>query len=1088
MAHRFLSNCASNVSAGSGARDEKIRVSIRKFQKPKGEIMKRKIALLLAVIMAFSMIPMSVFGARAGSILDIRPTPPYSVVSYTFRLDAEALSRWQTGTESAGLQFTARGGADAWSAGFVAPYNVTTSEFRRLRDWANDPLPNDRQLNPVIFTVTAGPNFMVDGDGSSGAVAPILQRIEETMNGIQPGGTSNQWFTVDGVDASPSQLLDNTFGRAHRRLTVAFPPISERLTGWLHITMADDDLSWVTTTVADEEQTDANAVWIANGLFVATEEAEVEVRLVSGVGRETVLLPFNTVSAGASDGVSITSPVVPMGHVAALPGIRIEELRPQGAMTLPVISSIRPNHDNYYVRLVAPRGYVWETGTLTGIAPQTLRAEFNSDVFVGGDVVFTGSSITAGASFRHFENPSTSRDELILTIPHRVRRTDVAASNTRGRITIRGLTIIPVRGTTAGDVAVDVYFGRDRGSSTFLGETVDTIGHMNTSMQEPGRIVPGTNEAHLNAPKGNAPFTATPFWRENFWAESWRNRGLVVANHDTDAALIVTGPATVPSLVSGELSVKGNWEGELEDRVFVPENSGTNARWVNAAEHTIRIEEVMSGNMLRGIDRFEIVPVNDGVKIVDAQVRVGYASDRTSDRTGNVGRGYAWTNVLTDTARFLTGLSTFDGGNSLQFAPRTLDLAGTPAGQERLSGVNRSLDIRMLYSIQAGYEGKHGSDVEFEVFRNGVSIGTVKVATVTDKIIVETIGTPTQIVRNALDLLALTPVSGFKITETAVGNLEFGDVLYFSLAATQDGRPIEISNDMVLHLGAPTIDDESDMAVRRLGAQAGQELSRGRTIAYEIRRESTGTPGVITFPEAYVVGSVRPGIDWHVVVSGPNIAINNVMYADSNIAVVEAYGIPEVDYSGQGANRTAVTSTDQRRARFYDMPYSAVVLEVRGTAVIDPGNVTQGPGLGLGQVVSLREGDMVDVNGTQIQAIILHRSAVDPNVAFTMINPRVFAHLFGLNIGDGFDPETRSFTFTGPSALSPQTSATLTLDNPNIVVNGTPHDIATRAGQPRFAGTLSPVVQNDRQYVPARVLANIFGIRIGFSGGTVTLG
>jgi len=103
-----------------------------------------------------------------------------------------------------------------------------------------------------------------------------------------------------------------------------------------------------------------------------------------------------------------------------------------------------------------------------------------------------------------------------------------------------------------------------------------------------------------------------------------------------------------------------------------------------------------------------------------------------------------------------------------------------------------------------------------------------------------------------------------------------------------------------------------------------------------------------------------------------------------------------------------------------------------------------------------------------------------------MINPRVFADFVGAE--RSWDAGSNTFTFTGYTLLGVETTVVMTLNSATIQVNGEAHDIATLSGQPQLAGRVMPVVINDRSYVPARVLANIFGVPISFSSGTVTLG
>jgi hypothetical protein len=127
---------------------------------------------------------------------------------------------------------------------------------------------------------------------------------------------------------------------------------------------------------------------------------------------------------------------------------------------------------------------------------------------------------------------------------------------------------------------------------------------------------------------------------------------------------------------------------------------------------------------------------------------------------------------------------------------------------------------------------------------------------------------------------------------------------------------------------------------------------------------------------------------------------------------------------------------------------------------------------------------MIEVDGALVQAVAFPEVA--PGIVSSMMNPRVFADFVGA-VGT-WDDGSRSYTFVGANAGGEMQTVVLTLDSPTIIVNGQSHDIATLAQQPMLAGRIAPVVINGRQYVPARVLANIFNVPIDYQPGTVILG
>jgi hypothetical protein len=172
------------------------------------------------------------------------------------------------------------------------------------------------------------------------------------------------------------------------------------------------------------------------------------------------------------------------------------------------------------------------------------------------------------------------------------------------------------------------------------------------------------------------------------------------------------------------------------------------------------------------------------------------------------------------------------------------------------------------------------------------------------------------------------------------------------------------------------------------------------------------------------------------------------------------------------------------RGVYTTLPYKLVTLQNASGGL---GELLDGPGGGVGAFtrVSFTVNSQVDVDGAMVQAVAFPEVA--PGVVSTMINPRVFANFVGA-VGT-WDDGARTYTFVGQNASGEAQTVVLTLDSPTIMVNGQAQDIATLANQPMLAGRIAPVVLNGRQYVPARVLANIFNVPIEFQApGTVILG
>jgi len=1022
--------------------------------------MKRKVALLLALVMVMSLLPMNVFG-REGHVLNPTNAPEWGFRSFTFAIPASEFAGLRSGPGQVNrqlvLDFELSGGANASDVGFVEGFTFTVATgaglivdgdanannhafVTALNDWINDTVPADRIVLSGRFGASDG---LVLGNTD---INPFTTSVW-----VEQPPDSGNW-----VDTGVSRAY------AHRQAMVDLTgfPFPLEMEGFINITV--------------------------DPMRAFSPDAAMDITLRTWAGQATT--PVNrpllrhAISGDWSSGVSITSvSVVPMLGIGQLSGIRIREnavgnlgFAPEGQGNTSIRNSTRS-----YVRLVAPRGFVWDVGGLQGITGNDglllnenafgrngRESGRNTDwqSYVQGSTTYGWSVYNPTADYGHFDNENTGRNELILEVILPPRRAGFLGVTTPAEITLRGMSLIPVRGAAStGNVAIDVYVARPA--------------HNGRPDRAPDPIPTGyfrneTNSDPVRGTQTGADLMATARWIQGGSADGWRTRGLVVATLDETNDITITGPSTTPELVSGRLS---NGRFVVNDSTGLIDSEYTNKdnrdRWLHGDDHTIRLEELIPGTLFRGLDRFEVWPVQEGVRIVDSRIRMGHTADRGTITVPSVSANDAWVNPTTH-GRFVQSITDYNDGLALTFAPRTIS---DPETQSRA----RSIDIGVLLSIEPGYEAKYGSDIELEVFRNGQSVGTVKVATATDPIKVEAIGTAPSITRNAFDVLALTPIAGFTVTETAVRALEHNDRLVFSLQATQDGVPISIPSmgEVRLHLGQAEVNAESDMRIEPVGTSAGNTLIAG-TVVYRVARESYGTAGVMSFPEAYITGAVIPGIEWHVVVSGPQIAANSAEASYAGHAAGSIWPLGDVDYDGS----TALTSRYERRARFFGMPYDAVVLHVGGTAVIDPGNVLHGPGGLSGGRQLFTEATLVD----GIQAIIFE--VIDPasGTVATMMNPRVFARVAGLT--EQWDSEAQTFTFSGVSALGVQTTVVTTLGSTNISINGETFDIATRARQPQFAGRIQPVLRDGRQYVPARVLAETFGIPISFSNRTVTLG
>jgi len=1074
--------------------------------------MKKKLALLLAVVMVMSLLPMNLFGARIGRIIDQLNAPEDALAEYTFRIDANALSRLAlTDTTMAVLEFTLEGGANG-TVGFVMPWgrggigntvswtatpanSDINSEDPKFIGTSGTGIPyphirwgSEHMVSGPAITFTPGPDFEVRGATSGTEYAAVLARLNNIVATDRqypqtpPGTTSSVMYNrpgANGWDWAGAPINDNRDHPAPHNVflrqlslvllggsdSTAFPPMD----GWIHVTI--------------------------RGIRAASDEATMSIALQEGGGavrtRSTDLLREERLNVRWHNGVNLSSvSVVPMAANGVLSGIKIQEDRVGGML------SRDPGTTNQmsYVRLIAPRGFRWDAGWgevgdpdvhgLWGITPGRVRVHGNTAFPYPSNANNNDGEYEVNVR-DNFINEHSGRNEIILEITTPARDTRFAARSTPAEITIHGMNLIPVRGAaTTGNVAIDVYVGGPGGHrpSGATGPEEWFAGDHAFGMNRWGIGRP----RHLNIPNnepGHRYFrgdvAGSPWTQHAEGAQHWRERGLVVASFDFEGDVAISGPENMQTVRSGEWTSEVPFEPATANTILRAPDIASglttggllfgrnhNNRWMNGSNYSLRIAEVVHGSLFRSADRFELVPETEGVRIVDAQFRGG--------REGDISNLFNWGgfSVLGHEREFVSSVGSFEDDGSVEFFPRTW----APDLQSRL----RHLDVRFVLSVEAGHEVKYGDEIGIRVYRNGVHIGTAAVANVYDPIKIEQ-DPAVEIERNQFDVLALTPVAPFSISEAEAGELEFGDQIRFRLQAVQGGREISIPvGEMELWLSDPVVNT----------ADSGFELRKlpGNQLGFEVRNTSQGTAGSFEIEEVHLAGPTVPGIEWHVVVYGPEISRNShLILGDTDFRYGSISGTRRTVVAGEINDYGDELPFEVRHGRFDRMPYNAEVLQVKGLAVIHPGApgstepTTPGPSVGRR---AFTRATMVEVDGVSIQAVEF--PTVAPGVVSSMMNPRVFADFVGATVD--WNEAARTATFTGIDTHGNSQTVVLTLDSPSATVNGNAVDIATGAGQGQLAGNIRPVVIEGRSYVPARFLAGIFGVPIEFQSGTVILG
>jgi hypothetical protein len=842
--------------------------------------MKKKVALLLALVMTLSLLPMNVFGAGPGVGMPgvDRPAaqfarttvPHWDIRDYVVSIDLAALTLQPT-VMPAGqvrrlfLEFEVTGGNSG--IGTLPPLGHITSPTT-----ANPPSypPAASPRSRGIFR--QGPEMWISSPAAITMAAPIpgTDRITgEVVDGLSALNYLNREIALSG------RYRDDGPGPQYQFARVS-------LDGLLNLHEVERNGEMVVEVLGSALTTMGG--WLEVHLPIRAEQpdAYLAVRLryetLAGVSGTVSTLVSGPLTGGWANGVEITSRgVVPMGgNMARLNAIRIQEQAPGRLAALndgtDANRNVLPNNAvmTHIVRLEAPRGFRWDVGHMFGLygaGGQGTLIDTNSHAWAGvvapnRPTAQLRSPLQDGAPGRHIGwiNPVTDLHEIFIELSVPRRGTQLGAASTLAHIDIVGLSLVALPGApTTGDVAVDVTVGtldpdanrfgglwNQQGLATwqYVGAVAGTQQFQTVGIYDYRRtgdtVGPVTIPNAINAPAGTTMILErnledlgeimTP--RQRLWtgetlqiptgvvvgagqrtqphfgmfpadhgrAGNWRNLGLVVATRDHYAGVRVEGPATPAERISGRTTAPLGAEGA--------------DRWLHGGNASLTIIENHPGALFDVAQPalYELRPVTEGVRIVDTRARFRRAGANLTAGDITLPSGAAWGDIhlpdwqgLPNNVNFISSLTAYESG-SVFFAPRSL-----PPDRE---GRVRSLEVGLLLSIEAGFEHHHGGVVEIEVFRNNVYVGTAHVANATDPIIVE-VAEPTVIYRNQFDVIAMTPVSSFTITETAAGALRNNDELWFYVQATQDGRPVNIpQGNLTLFLGEHSVNAaESNMTI-----------------------------------------------------------------------------------------------------------------------------------------------------------------------------------------------------------------------------------------------------------------------------------
>ncbi|MCL2386976.1 MAG: copper amine oxidase N-terminal domain-containing protein [Defluviitaleaceae bacterium] len=1120
-------------------------------------MLKKKVAVILALVMVLSLLPMSVFGLRPAHVTElIRPND--DALNYLVTFDAEFIAgAVAPANGTLFLEFEISGD----NAGFRIFRNnavriaVGDTNTGVVRDYGERPWPSTEvpswatrytgvQNLPLAFRLDMGNQFTSPGalggprvgrDQLAGQWPTELiglgwtQPVSNLATNAAPNNTVQA--VEDAVTGYAASFGGEFTNGLRRRLpgdrnhsagdTGEFSRNSVGMEHWRTLTVDLDSLLGPNRT--ESRTIPAYEGWITAQLpmTVPNPGATVTVRLrsMTGAGHVSTLrtLPAMDLVGPHANGIQIESRgVVPMTNLARLNPLRITEDIPGMLQSMPGTNSgmgNEPGQTQYHiVRLVAPRGFRWDTGEMPGYLTGQ-QAQYGISL-TGSNVHFDGSGsgnnpIPGGATALLWTdnqvNQTTDRHEIYIQIVV-PPRTDTLASRSRNSfVDIEGLILIPVHGApTTGDVAIDVWVGTTNGArgnqwDTGRARAQETAGNATwgSSQNNPRHVlgnmdifVAGRNNmpdgsvfqtrfgwfGENDAPGSVAP-SGVPGWRES----AWSRMNVVVANLDHEGGITVSGPANPAQLTSGRVS----------DSLV----SLGNVRFMHDGNQSIRLTENTPRALFGSFDSYELRIMTEGVHFVDAEIRAGANATASDD--------FGWTSV-NDNEHFVSALTEFTSG-SLHFAPRTMY-------QEEDARL-RHMDIRLMLSVEAGFEANFGGEVEIDVIRNGVSLGSAVVANVTDPIRMEQ-SAPEEILRHQFDVIPLTRAGSFAMVEVEPGTLRNNEEFWFHVQATQNGRPVYIPQGMLaLFLGDVEVNAESGIVIEPIRAGGNPPRSfPGDRISdnpdgFRVVRNSSGTPARISFNNVYVAGPAVPGVQWHVVVSGATAAYGSVIpTVAAGGELVRNHGRDGITPNSHRYFPNRINTTEnhigqgqplgiyQERARMFGLGYHAHVLSVVGDPHIDGYGPGEGGGGGGGGVVTpprgrltLRHGmpPMQAQDGSMVNDPFILHSFVD-GIAVSMLNPRIFADFIGGEIE--WIEATSTINFSGPDANGNHVTVSLTNNSNRAIVSGQNVDIATFAANSGPANSVNTIIIDGRSFVPLRFLANAFLLPISFQDGTVVLG
>ena len=839
--------------------------------------MKRKVAILLALVMVITMLPMNVFGAR-GTVSPLLADPNgrdgdnWSTTIFNAHVDLEEIARLPVAnTQALYLRFTLNGErvhfhrAPGDENGLPGWPGLDTTQDNNNWGHMNDRLNPNAKQRALNFRSDI-PGWVDLTTPNSLTAQEFADLLNDSFDETLAGGNSHplypfRWSQSANEIIVPFAVLE----------TDENPALNEKL------------------ILGDLLQNLQGRLPVQMRVHAGSRDATLTIELLRQVA--TTLSPVATlldnaplVAAGRPGGVTIEAGAsVSIGSYGRLNPITIRENTPKNLTD----NNIATNP--VAVRLTAPRGFDWRLDEIAGIAGGNFEVTGNSRVMqhlvgVGehdrGE--FRGKSEQYVTAIRR--NPA-GLSELYLIFAFSgegekiddwrnpfERQSGVYADTNPIELRLENLWLVATTDGAGDELHVNVEIGSVEVGPNLLNEHIGGTLPNNTVFRfERDTRAPGDSGINPAWGSGRPPQTENA---GNISALTGRNRSggdwaanLRIGQRGNPTGITVHGPE-----LGEDDELNWRWSGQRT-------SDGQNSQWIQGNAPSITIREDAPGALFSTVDNWEFRLVQEGVTFLAAREWLETNNNLTNDNWGNRvgGSGLEVLHERTDN---------LDANRWVN--PRVYRLTTLPVDGHIVS---RHLRLGFELNIQGDYVARNGTDlVEVEVYRNGqlVENSRVAIATVRDRITVEIVGNPTMIDRTGIDFLPITMLPTVRITENYPGALQAGRQLHVHLVT----KEMEIGQEVNIPLMDPTLSlDRTSLGYNIV--QRGRTLTNVatspsnldvRAFVFDVVGQSSNDNNLISIELdlAMLGGLMMPNIGYFVAVGGDAV-VRNELYQQQSV-------------------------------------------------------------------------------------------------------------------------------------------------------------------------------------------------------------